>query len=296
MKIRTQFLLFLLSVITSSTIAGTNSLVSFNDDWHFHKGIAEGAEQTTFNDDDWRVVDLPHDWAIEGPFSVEYNARCGGLPYHGTGWYRKEFFVNPSEEGRVINIIFDAAMCNSTVWVNGVEVGHRPFGYVGFKYDISSYLKYGDKNTIAVRLMPEDYSSRWYPGAGLYRNVWLSSDFKTHIPHWGTYVTTPTVTDKLAVVQVETEVQNSSSLDQEITLNHTITSPENKVVATKSETIFVKGNSTTTGGMWFDIQDPQRWDCDNPNLYTVTTKMLSRDTPIDQSETTFGIRTITYDP
>lgn len=270
--------------------------MSFNDDWQFYKGIAEGAEQPTYDVSKWRTLDLPHDWAIEGPFSVEYNARCGGLPYHGTGWYRKEFFVKPSEEGRVINIIFDAAMCNSTVWVNGEEVGHRPFGYVGFKYDISKYLKYGERNTIAVRLVPEDYSSRWYPGAGLYRNVWLSSDFATHIPHWGTYVTTPTVSDKLAVVQVETDIQNTSSLDQTLTLNYVIKSPDNKVVAKKSETVFVKGNSTAKGGMWFDIKEPKRWDCDNPNLYKVTTKVLSRDTPIDESETTFGIRTITYDP
>ncbi|MFR9652008.1 MAG: sugar-binding domain-containing protein, partial [Rikenellaceae bacterium] len=292
-----RFLFTILAVaVATATFAGTKSQESFNDGWRFHKGAAEGAEQVSYDDSKWRSLDLPHDWAIEGPFSEEYNARCGGLPYHGTGWYRKSFFVKPSEEGRVVNITFDAAMSNSTVWVNGVEVGSRPFGYVGFKYDISKYLKYGEQNVIAVRLTPEDYSSRWYPGAGLYRNVWLSSDFKTHIPQWGTFVTTPTVTDKLAVVQVETEVQNDSSSDQTVTLNYAIISPENKVVAKRSETLFVKANSTAMAGVWIDVKEPKRWDVETPNLYKVSIKMLSRDTPIDESETTFGIRTITYDP
>ncbi len=296
MNIKKQLLTLLSLVIATTSMAGTKSLVSFNDDWHFFKGRVDGAEQVSYDDSQWRKLDLPHDWAIEGPFSVEYNARCGGLPYHGTGWYRKEFYVKPSDEGRVINIVFDAAMNNSTVWVNGVEVGHRPFGYVGFRYDISKYLKYGENNTIAVRLTPEDYSSRWYPGAGLYRNVWMCVDFPTHIPQNGTYITTPTVTDKNAVVQVETDIENSSSSDQTITINYAITSPDNKVVAKKSEEVFVKANSSTKAGIWMDVKSPKRWDAENPNLYTLSTKVLSRDTPIDESETQFGIRTITYDP
>ncbi len=279
-----------------SLSARSMTLDLFNDNWQFQIGAAEGAEVPQYDDSQWRRVNLPHDWAIEGPFSEEYNARCGGLPYHGTAWYRKSFDIKPSEAGRVINIIFDAAMSNSTVWVNGHELGHRPFGYVSFKYDISKYLNYGGRNVVAVRLQPEDYSSRYYPGAGLYRNVWLCSDFPVHIPHWGTYVTTPTITDAKAVVQVETDVENRADSAQQMTLNYSVVAPNGKVVAKKSEVVDIAANSKAKGGVWMDVKSPEIWDIDTPNLYKLITKAFVGSTLVDEAETTFGIRSITYDP
>ena len=289
-------LTFLLIFSSLYSYAGTSTLKSFNEDWKFYKGKQQGAESPSFDDSQWRTLDLPHDWAIEGPFSIDYNARAGGLPFHGTAWYRKEFFIKASEEGRIINLIFDAAMSNSTVWVNGKELGFRPFGYIAFKYDISEHIKYGAKNTVAVRLQPEDHSSRWYPGAGLYRNVWISSDCKAHIPHWGTFITTPTVTKALAVAQVETEIENKFPTPQNLTIQYTLYNKDNKLVAKQTEEIAIAPKSTVKAGCFLNIKNPLLWDIENPHLYTLKTKMLSRDTPIDETITTFGVRRITWDP
>jgi beta-galactosidase len=128
--------------------------ISFNEDWRFLKGDAEGARDQAFDDASWRELRLPHDWAIEGPFDVNYNARCGGLPFHGIGWYRKRFNVSSDANGKVVAVEFDGAMNNSEVWINGHYLGNRPFGYIGFQYDLSNYLNYGGDNVIAVKLSP----------------------------------------------------------------------------------------------------------------------------------------------
>ncbi len=268
---------------------------SFNDGWLFLKGDATEAEKPNFDDKGWRKLDLPHDWAIEGPFDVKYNARCGGLPVHGTGWYRKHFTMNSTDAGKTINVIFDGAMNESHVWVNGHFVGERPYGYVTFGYDISEYLKYdGSENVIAVRLTPKDLSSRWYPGAGLYRNTWLTVDESQHIPMWGTYVTTPTVTDKLSVVQIRTDVVNKDNTPSDVKLKYTIVSPEKKVVAESTEDITIAANGKSESGVWINLKNPALWDTNNPNLYTLQTEVVVNGEVKDYTETTFGIRSIEF--
>ena len=165
----------------------------FNDDWLFLKGEAPGAEQPGFADSSWRKLTLPHDWAIEGPFDKQYNPNTGGLPVSGTGWYRKHFKIPASEKGQVVSVEFDGAMSNARVWLNGTEVGFRPYGYSSFEVDLTPHLRWGDDNILAVRLTPEANASRWYPGAGIYRNVWLTITDPIHVAHWGTYLTTPEV-------------------------------------------------------------------------------------------------------
>ena len=134
--------------------------VSFNEGWRFLKGDAGGAQNPGVDDSLWREVRLPHDWAIEGPFDIKYNARCGGLPFHGIGWYRKHFTVPTEAKDKVVAVEFDGAMNNSEVWINGHFLGNRPFGYMGFQYDLSEHLNYNGDNVIAVKLSPEDLSSR----------------------------------------------------------------------------------------------------------------------------------------
>ncbi|MDZ8119118.1 glycoside hydrolase family 2 TIM barrel-domain containing protein [Pontiella agarivorans] len=248
---------------------------SFNTDWRFHKGEAPGAEASGFDDSSWRPLDLPHDWAIEGPFDIKYNARCGGLPFHGTGWYRKSFDVSAELKGKVISIVFDGAMYNAHVWINGHFLGNRPFGYIEFQYDISSYLNYGGSNEIAVQLKPEDLSSRWYPGAGLYRNVWLDVRDSTHVAQWGTFVTTPEVSDAWATVNVETALVGSGSCEYEVV------DPDGQIVA--------RGTSSE-----LRIKNPKRWDIDSPNLYLLRTTVYVRGEVVDQTVTRFGIRTLKF--
>lgn len=290
--------------------------VSFNDDWKFFNAEAEGAETPTFNDNRWRSLTLPHDWAIEGPFDSKYNARSGGLPFHGTGWYRKTFDIPKNDEGKRIAITFDGAMYDAHVWINGHFLGNRPFGYMGFQYDLSSHLNYGGKNTIAVRLRPEDLSSRWYPGAGLYRNTWLTTTDKVHIPMWGITVTTPLITKESADIIVRTEIRNDHSEPKRIKLATRITIPATKIpgkngfrfptiLAKEESWISLPANSTTTHTTSLVVENPQLWELENPSQYVVSSSIQKQIqleegygpwiVTLDHESTKFGIRTIEYD-
>jgi len=288
----------LLTVVTSILLTISNvhaQTINFNESWQFFNAEAEGAEKVDFNSSNWRKLNLPHDWAIEGPFDKKYNARCGGLPFHGTGWYRKNFKINKQAKGKVVRIEFEGAMYDAHVWVNGKFVGNRPYGYIGFEFDISEFLKYDNtNNVIAVRLRPQDLSSRWYPGAGLYRSVWLKIDEQIHVGHWGTYITTPTVTEKLAVIQNETTVKNKSSQPVKVTVKHDYYSPEGNKVASVNEGIKIEANSSTVSAVWCNIENPKRWDTSTPNLYKVITTITNKEKVVDTYETKIGLRSIAY--
>ncbi len=286
-----------LSMVATVTMAGSQAMQSFNEGWLFHNGNAMDAQSTKplKNQDAWRKLDLPHDWAIEGPFDNKYNARNGGLPFHGTAWYRKSFKMDKADEGKTINIIFDGAMSDSRVWVNGEYVGRRPYGYVGFAFDISSLLNYdGSENIIAVRLSPKDLSARWYPGAGLYRNVWMSINEPVHIPLWGTYVTTPTVTDKVGVVNVETDIVNKGEMNAVAKVTYTVIDKNNKAVGSKTRTVEVPALGKISTGAWINVENPMKWDIETPNMYTMKTEVKLNGTTVDLDETPFGIRSIEF--
>ncbi|MFY0607686.1 MAG: DUF4982 domain-containing protein [Cyclobacteriaceae bacterium] len=268
---------------------------NFDKNWRFFNAKAEGAESPTYDDSKWRSLDLPHDWAIEGPFSDEYNARYGGLPIHGTGWYRKTFAMPSSAKGKVVRIEFEGAMYNAHVYVNGQLVGNRPFGYIGFEFDISQYLKYdGKENVIAVRLTPEDLSSRWYPGAGIYRSVWLKIDEPVYVDLWGTYITTPTATAAKGVVQNETSVVNKGDKKMDVTVTHEYLDPNGNKVASAEETIEVKAGGTEKSALYTDIESPAIWDLDDPNQYTAITTLTVNGEVSDTYKSKFGIRSIRY--
>ena len=201
---------------------GADRRIRINEDWRFFKGDADGAEQAAFSDAAWRPLDLPHDWAIEGPFDRKFNPHDGGLPFFGVAWYRKHFALPAGARGKYFSVQFDGAMSNSTVWINGQKVGGRPYGYESFALDLTPYLKFGEENVLAVRLAPEDQSSRWYPGAGIYRNVWLNVTGAVRVAQWGTYITTPAVTDAKATVVIRTEVENKGAQEARVTVETAI--------------------------------------------------------------------------
>ena len=159
----------------------------------------------------WRKLDLPHDWGIEGPFRLELAGETGKLPWRGIGWYRKHFTVPADDAGKRVFLDFDGAMSHAKVWCNGQYVGTWPYGYSSFRMDLTPFLKFGGENVLAVRLDTENWDSRWYPGAGIYRHVWLVKTQPVHVGHWGTYVTTPEVTDASAMVKLEVTVDNQSA-------------------------------------------------------------------------------------
>ena len=215
--------------------------------WKFHKGEANGAETISFNDSQWESVCIPHDWAIYGPFdrnndlqnvaitqNLEKQAsvktgRTGGLPYVGVGWYRTRFDADPDKK---TTLVFDGAMSEARVYVNGKEACFWPFGYNSFHCDITELLhKEGKDNVLAVRLENRPQSSRWYPGAGLYRNVHLITAEKIHIPVWGTQITTPHVANDYASVCLRTSLQNVGK--EEITIETEILDPNGKKVSFK---------------------------------------------------------------
>jgi len=270
--------------------------VSFDEGWRFHRGEAPGAERPGYDDATWRALDLPHDWAIEGPFDKEHGPSQGALPFYGTGWYRKRFTLPTSAEGRHFAIEFDGAMANSRVWLNGVDLGGRPYGYIGFSFDLTPHLRFGgEENVLAVRLTPEDESSRWYPGAGLYRHVWLDETGPVHVARWGTFVTTPKVSDETATVRVRTVVRNRGNAPARITLETAVVDADGREVGRVSSEHLVGAGATETAVSVVELARPERWDLDHPYLYRLATVIQEGERELDRQDTRFGIRTIALD-
>jgi len=283
---RTFLILFFLAFNPNSE---AQRHTSFNQGWRFLKADAENAQRPDFDDSAWRALDLPHDWAIEGPFDPKYNPHAGGLPFYGVGWYRKRFTLPATDKGKHVAIEFDGAMSNSKVWLNGQELGGRPYGYIGFSLDLTPHLRFGEPNVIAVRLAPEDQSSRWYPGAGIYRNVWLDVTGPVRVARWGTYITTPEVSDAKATVVIRTQVETNPLWSWVPNLVTTLLDATGKPVA----------SATTLGAGSLEqkltVPKPQRWHVDHPYLYTAVSRVMRGKEVLDRYETQFGIRTVEFD-
>lgn len=266
----------------------------FNKNWLFIKDSIPNAETITIDDSNWRKVNVPHDWAIEGPFSDKNNARNGGLPIDGIAWYRKHFTVDAKNKNKQISIEFDGVMDNSKVYINGNFVGERHYGYSGFEYDLTPFIKFGENNVIAVQLAPEILSERWYPGAGIYRKVRLKLNEPIHIPQWGTYITTPKVASNKAVVSVETKLKNTLNTTENIVLETTILDINNTTVAVSSNKIELAKASEQKEVQKITVPNPILWDIGKPNLYTAVSRVIKDNKTIDEYTTEFGIRTIEF--
>ncbi len=269
---------------------------NFDKGWLFLNSEASDAEKISFNDTAWRNVDLPHDWAIEGPFSDTLDCRTGALPIYGTSWYRKHFALPEGSQGKVVRLEFEGAMYDSHVWVNGHKVGHRPYGYIGFEFDITDYLNYdGQDNVVAVRLDPKKLASRWYSGAGIYRSVWLKVDEPIYVDLYGTYITTPTATAAKGVVQQETTVVNKTASEKLVEVRNEYFDPEGNSVASTQEQITIAANGKAQSMLFTNILEPKIWDIETPNLYSVVTTISEGGVVTDTYNSRFGIRSIRYD-
>jgi beta-galactosidase len=269
---------------------------AFNDGWRFFRGDVPGGELPEFNDHHWGEVRLPHDWAIDGPFDSTQNPHTGALPISGVGWYRKTFNLPADTARRYYSIEFDGAMSNSRVWLNGHELGGRPYGYIGFAFDLTPSLRFGDApNVLAVRLAPEANSSRWYPGAGIYRNVWLETTGPVHVARWGTYVTTPAVSADSATVAVKTELRNRQGDGVKITVRSIIVDGHGHRVAQSDGEFDIPAGGAATAATQLQILHPKRWDVERPQLYILNTELLQGATVVDRYQTPFGVRTVAFD-
>lgn len=270
---------------------------SFDFDWKFFKGDAPGAQQPEFADANWRALDLPHDWSIEGPFREQPgSATCAHLPT-GIGWYRKRFRLPESSADRKVSIEFDGVYQNSEVWINGQYLGKRPYGYISFSYDLTPHLKFGGDNVIAVKVdNSHQPNCRWYSGSGIYRHTWLLVTHQLHVAHWGSFVTTPHVDANSSIVQIKTKVQNDGKREAKCTLTTSILDRDGKVVQTAEANQSIAAN----GGEYEFVQQvrvdkPNLWSDVNPYLYTVRSTVKQQEQAVDQYDTVLGIRAIEFD-
>ena len=308
-----RLLIAAMLLISLSMSAQVRSERLLEKGWKFTREDAKEFSNPDFNDTDWQSVRVPHDWAIYGPFSVEndkqnvaitqdgqtaameHAGRTGGLPFVGTGWYRLEFDVPEYSDGKSCRLVFDGAMSNADVYINGHHAAFWPYGYNSFIVDATPYIIKGQPNHLAVRLENYNESSRWYPGAGIYRNVHLVVTEDAHIPDWGTYIVTTDLANAYAKVQQKTEFsvpQGKSFSDYRIETTLIDTNGQTVAMDSRQGTKYDEGIFTQD----FIIDNPATWTPDQPNLYTSLTRIYEGDILKDEVSNTFGIRTIEIRP
>ena len=257
--------------------------------------------QPDFNDDQWFKLNLPHDWGIQGPFNPEYSGETAKLPWWGIGWYRKHFDVSASDIGRRIYLDMDGAMSYANVWLNGHYIGGWPYGYASWELDLTPYIKFGAQNIIAIRLDNPPDSSRWYPGGGIYRNVWLVKTSPVHIGQWGTYVTTPEINATSATVKAQVLVDNENDSASSVLAENQIYQLDadgdkgQSTVSTSSNTFEIPAHSSQHFAAEMSVPNPKLWSPENPNRYVLVTTIRQGGQCLDTYETPFGIRTIKFD-
>ena len=272
-------------------------IISINEAWRFHLGELSEASDYMFDDASWRVVDLPHDWAIEGPFSAENASGTGYLP-GGIGWYQKHLLIPDYEKGKRYTLMFDGAYQNAETWVNGNYLGIRPYGYSSFYYDITEYIHPESDNIITVKLDHSIVSdSRWYTGNGIYRNVWLITTNSIFVDTWGTFVTTPEVSADSAMVQLEVSIRNAESVPREIILSSSIIDGAATESSKKSMKVKLPASGDTVIYFLQNVENPRLWFPESPEMYTSSISIHNPDgTILDQYQTPFGIREIVFTP
>ena len=298
-----------LLLLLGITATGWAQQQTLQKGWKFSREDNPQAAETLYNDAKWQRVTVPHDWAIYGPFdmendiqrtaikqdgqkaAIEHTGRTGGLPFVGVGWYRTQFSVPELSADKQVFVQFDGAMSNPEVFVNGQKAGEWHNGYNTFFLDITPYVKAKD-NTLAVRLNNLTQMSRWYPGAGLYRNVHIITKNKTHIPIWGIQITTPEVTQDFAKVVVNTEFVSAKKAA--IAAETTIFNQQGERVAHTNTKATAYTTDKITSEMYID--KPRLWDIGAPNLYKAVTKLYEDGQLKDEVTTTFGVRTIELKP
>lgn len=290
-----------LSGAMTFNVFADRNINTLNEGWQFTKGRPDASTK-------WQQVRVPHDWAIYGPFdiandlqkvAVEQNGeteetlktgRTGGLPFIGKGTYKTTFEV-PDTTNRNITLVFDGAMSNAHVKVNGKEVAYWPYGYDSFYADVTDAVKPGS-NDMVVELENFERASRWYPGAGLYRNVHVVNTDRVHIPTWGTYITTPDISKNEASVRLEMEIAGAKK-GEKVDVVTDIVSPDGKIVASNKSQYVSHGQNFVQN---FLVDKPELWNTESPLLYTAKTKLIVDGKEVDAYDTRFGIRKLEYIP
>ena len=264
--------------------------------WRFSRTDVGNAASPALDDSTWRVVDLPHDWSAEGPFAAYYGSGNGYAP-GGTAWYRKHFTLASDLSGKIAAIEFDGVYDHAEVWVNGHFVCGRPYGYSSFECPLTPHVRFGaGDNVVAVRVDHSRFAdSRWYTGSGIYRHVRLRVTDPLRIAHWGTFVTTPAVTADAATVRIETSIERGADRGRAFTLESEISLGTEVVGRISTPASMTTGESRTLVQN-ITLVGPHRWTLDAPALYTLHQQLRADSLVVDDAETTFGVRTIRFDP
>ncbi|MBN8460601.1 MAG: DUF4982 domain-containing protein [Verrucomicrobia bacterium] len=300
-----KFLAPILAIVAALPIAHASprQVMILRDGWKFHRGPAPDAQRVDFDDSGWQDVSVPHDWAITGPFdkevdkqtvrisqnqerkATEKTGRTGALPHIGEGWYRTRFRLPELGEDQRVLIQFEGAMSRPVVHVNGKAVGRWNYGYAYFHFDITEAIRSGNDNLLAVHLTNDGLSSRWYPGAGLYRKVQVIIKNRESFDHWGTFITTPRATPERATVKIQ-----SRFTGEKLQLKTEILGPDGKQVAMADAT----QAEDQAFSQEISINNPQLWSPETPRLYQAVLRLVSGAEVRDEQTITFGIRTISY--
>lgn len=266
-----------------------------NDNWKFELQDVPDAQNPSYNDAKWQSVNVPHDWSVQGRLSPTLASCTGYLP-GGIGWYRKELNIPQSKKGEKVYLYFEGVYNRSEVFINGHSLGKRPNGYISFAYDATPYVKYGENNTVAVKVdHSQSADSRWYTGSGIYRNVWLVYSNPVHIEQWGVYAY-PTIKKGTGILNVEVALENGSATKANLTVVNELLNSDGKVVAKSSQNIAVNANTANKSAVQINVKNPQLWDLEHPNLYQLKTTVLKDGKIIDKTVTQTGFRDFTFDP
>ena len=290
-----KILLAALLLVFTSAVGQPRRVTNMDAGWRFHQGDVMGAEAATYDDMDWRKLDLPHDWSIEGD-NLRENTGGGSIGFFptGMGWYRKTFDVKAFDKNKLYSIEFDGIYMLSTVWLNGHELGTWPYGYSSFSYDLTPYLR-AKGNVLAVRVDNSRHgNSRWYTGSGIYRHVRLVETARTHFAKWGVFNSTMHLTEKEAAIRVKSELENDDNRDKQLTLSHTIIDADGNIVARAEQRVGIAAGSRGTDEQTINVPDPVLWNLDHPYLYTLRSTLTEGKRLVDEVDNVLGIRTIEY--
>lgn len=270
--------------------------INLNAEWRFHRGDAPQASYKGYDDGEWRMVTIPHDWAVEEDFSLEHSSGTGYLP-GGIGWYRKHVMLPEHPADGRAYLTFEGVYNHAQVWVNSHYVGGRPYGYSTFTFDVTDLLVYGGTiNTIAVKVNhSETADSRWYTGSGIYRDVYLTLTPGLHIGQYGVFASTAEAGDDYAALRVETKIQNETGEQVELAVSHTLLDSEGNVVGTSAALIPVADGVAQESGQAVIVTKPELWSPDSPYLYTLKTEIIRNGEATDRVSTPVGIRQFTFD-
>jgi beta-galactosidase len=286
--------LTLIAVIITQKISA-REITPLLEGWKFSKGSNELAYQPDFDDSKWKTVTIPHDWAIEGPFDMEGEGNTGKLPWKGEGWYRNELKISAESAGKTIYLIFDGIMAFPEIYINGKLAGKWDYGYNSFYLDITPFAQPGKKNTIAIHADTRQHDSRWYPGAGIYRKIQMLTVNPQHIDVWGSYVTTPIVKPSYTDVRIAHTLVNTSDKPLEsLTLENIILHPDGYEVARKTSVVSLKPGRNLLTEVTITLSNPEKWDIENPAMYTVKARLINGTEVLDEYLTPFGVRTIKF--